>query len=52
MNFDGCFVNPKPVIGSIENPVIIHEVIVSGTFFEREVFDVLADGIKINFLLK
>lgn len=32
LNFEGCLVRPKPVKGSIENPVIIHDVMVSGTF--------------------
>lgn len=38
LNFDGCRVNPRPVSGSTEKPVIIHDVIVSGTFFEIVVF--------------
>ena len=33
-NFEGCFVKPNPVSESIENPVIIQDVIVSGTFFD------------------
>lgn len=33
-NFLGCLVNPNPVTGSTAKPVIIQEVIVSGTFFE------------------
>lgn len=37
LNFFGCLVKPNPVIGSIANPVIIHEVIVSGTFFDNVV---------------
>lgn len=28
----GCFVKPRPLIGSNENPVITHDVIESGTF--------------------
>lgn len=31
VNLVGCFVTASPVIGSIENAVIAHEVIVSGT---------------------
>jgi hypothetical protein len=41
LNFDGCRVKPKPVIGSTEKPVMIHDVIVSGTFFKSVTFVVL-----------
>lgn len=41
MNFEGCLVKPKPLIGSTENPVMIHDVIVSGTFLVIVIFVVL-----------
>lgn len=42
MNIDGCLVKPKPEIGSIENPVMIQDVIVSGTFLMKLIFVVLS----------
>jgi hypothetical protein len=42
LSFDASFVRPKPFCGSRENPVIIQEVIESGTFFDKTfVFDPL-----------
>lgn len=38
LNFDGCLVNPNPVIGSTEKPVMIQDVMVSGIFFVIVVF--------------
>lgn len=41
LNLDGSLDNPNPVSGSMENPEMIQEVIVSGTFFVKVTFDVL-----------
>ena len=37
-NFVGRSTNPRPLTGSIENPVITHDVIVSGAFLCNVVF--------------
>jgi hypothetical protein len=42
-NFEGRVVRPRPVTGSTENPVMTHEVIVSGTFLVKVAFEVLKE---------
>jgi hypothetical protein len=47
LNLEGCLVKPNPVNGSIEKPVIIQDVIVSGTFFDTVV---CPSGLLENFV--
>jgi len=46
--FDCEFVNPKPVDGLTENPVIIQDVIVSGTFLVIVMLEVLNEIVSFK----
>lgn len=48
VSFDASLVRPIPFLGSIAKPVIIHEVMVSGTFFLSLMLEVLQNNVKVK----